>query len=331
MPKPKQKSPSVSVVEQLAIAIINAKPPLDDYSPDRITSLIKGGDVFSNKSYQDKDLTEIYDQTISLVNLVKLFTSLTTDEYDGITLGDVKAMVSKRGITIDPETLSNKIEYKLAIINALKIHAILTKKGKKRRADKVTKTAKTTKTTKTTKPKTTKRAKKKKEPATDMTVISSRLPALEKITAVLNRNGNTSITPAKFEEEIYDFVTSLTDIDDYDGYYRSKVIDMLRIVDKSSAITLNVVPTNSNIKQIILTKAWDTHSELWGDVLDKHNKTVGQISEDIISGEALIHDVYSCNACGAKDIYMKSEQTRGNDEAETIFLRCSKCSTSWRG
>jgi len=37
-----------------------------------------------------------------------------------------------------------------------------------------------------------------------------------------------------------------------------------------------------------------------------------------------------CPKCGNKEAYFWSEQTRGSDEPETQFYRCTKCSNTWR-
>lgn len=38
----------------------------------------------------------------------------------------------------------------------------------------------------------------------------------------------------------------------------------------------------------------------------------------------------TCQSCGNKEAYWWSEQTRGTDEPETQFFRCTKCSKTWR-
>lgn len=37
-----------------------------------------------------------------------------------------------------------------------------------------------------------------------------------------------------------------------------------------------------------------------------------------------------CQKCGHREAYFWSTQTRGGDEAETIFFRCTKCKHTWR-
>jgi len=37
-----------------------------------------------------------------------------------------------------------------------------------------------------------------------------------------------------------------------------------------------------------------------------------------------------CPKCGHREAYFWSSQTRGSDEAETRFFRCTKCKHTWR-
>lgn len=39
---------------------------------------------------------------------------------------------------------------------------------------------------------------------------------------------------------------------------------------------------------------------------------------------------YKCGECGANDASQRKQQTRGLDEAKTIFLKCNKCGHRWR-
>ena len=38
----------------------------------------------------------------------------------------------------------------------------------------------------------------------------------------------------------------------------------------------------------------------------------------------------NCKECGNKEAYYWTQQTRGADEAETRFFRCTKCNHTWR-
>ncbi|MEM4181605.1 MAG: transcription factor S [Candidatus Pacearchaeota archaeon] len=37
-----------------------------------------------------------------------------------------------------------------------------------------------------------------------------------------------------------------------------------------------------------------------------------------------------CKKCGNKEAYFWTSQTRGSDETETRFFRCTKCDNTWR-
>ena len=38
----------------------------------------------------------------------------------------------------------------------------------------------------------------------------------------------------------------------------------------------------------------------------------------------------TCKKCGNKEAHFWTSQTRGGDEAETKFFRCTKCKNTWR-
>ncbi len=48
------------------------------------------------------------------------------------------------------------------------------------------------------------------------------------------------------------------------------------------------------------------------------------------SEEALPKTKAVCPECGNKEAVWWLQQTRSSDEAPTLFLRCTKCSHSWR-
>ena len=40
--------------------------------------------------------------------------------------------------------------------------------------------------------------------------------------------------------------------------------------------------------------------------------------------------IANCLKCGNREAYFWSSQTRGSDEAETRFFKCTKCKHTWR-
>ena len=53
-----------------------------------------------------------------------------------------------------------------------------------------------------------------------------------------------------------------------------------------------------------------------------------QIFESVIEKSA--HSCVKCRKCGSSDVAWEQKQTRGADEAMTVFCTCSKCNLRWK-
>ena len=68
---------------------------------------------------------------------------------------------------------------------------------------------------------------------------------------------------------------------------------------------------------------WDLPS--FSDQRLAESKLVQLMSQKLDVAEG----IYTCR-CGCKRIYKTTKQTRGADEPETVFLKCSSCSNIWK-
>lgn len=62
----------------------------------------------------------------------------------------------------------------------------------------------------------------------------------------------------------------------------------------------------------------------------KEKNAVGKKIEVIENVETLPKIKITCEKCNNKTAYFWTSQTRGADEPETRFFRCTKCNNTWR-
>ncbi len=65
---------------------------------------------------------------------------------------------------------------------------------------------------------------------------------------------------------------------------------------------------------------------------DDHPNASGKESVVVVKDEIVPYPKTKaiCRKCGNKEAYYYSVQTRGGDEAETVYLTCTKCNHVWK-
>jgi DNA-directed RNA polymerase subunit M/transcription elongation factor TFIIS len=78
---------------------------------------------------------------------------------------------------------------------------------------------------------------------------------------------------------------------------------------------------------IAFMKPVNTFPERWKDTMDAYMKKYENAYE---KQDVVVSSLFRCGKCKKKECTYYTQQTRGGDEGETVFVKCMNCGNAWK-
>ena len=125
--------------------------------------------------------------------------------------------------------------------------------------------------------------------------------------------------------------TVLKNIKNIDTFEKNAFSLAKNEVEYKEIITQIVLQVNNKVSLKEILQSLKTSKYIWNSASFREIKyNIEEQDNFIVKPFEIEEGVMECTKCGSKKTYSYTKQTRGGDEATTVFAICSECNARWK-